>query len=220
MNLDDFRVTPPHVAYEACVEEARGPEGRGRRLGARGPHPLKAAALRAADHYIAREGLFVLDERQKIRLAVERLGLSSITPFVPEKRVIEYMIPPEQTKTACSAFTVRELRARGGLALSGARAAARSPLSWPPWAPPWGRWWACSPTESGSSRTRTPRCGGCCRPCTGRWRACCPWWTRTRCAFDATWPRWVCPRLRPRRRPSGGAPCRRLCAAPWKRPWR
>jgi glutamate formiminotransferase/formiminotetrahydrofolate cyclodeaminase len=93
MNLDDFRVTPPHVAYEACVEEARA-----LKVGVVGSELVglipKEALLLAADHYIAKEDLFVLDEGQKIRLAVERLGLGSITPFVPEKRVIEYMIPP------------------------------------------------------------------------------------------------------------------------------
>ena len=54
--------------------------------------PLQAM-LMAAEHYIAKESLFILDERQKIRLVVERLGLSSVQPFVPEKRIIEYMIP-------------------------------------------------------------------------------------------------------------------------------
>jgi len=91
MNLDDYTVTPPHVAYEACVEEARA-----LRLAVAGSElvgliPLRAM-LMAADHYIAKEGLFILDERQKIRLAVERLGLSSVSPFVPEKRIIEYII--------------------------------------------------------------------------------------------------------------------------------
>jgi glutamate formiminotransferase/formiminotetrahydrofolate cyclodeaminase len=94
MNLDDFKVTPPHLAYEACLEEARGLKVAvvGSELVGLIP---KEALLLAAEHYVEREGLFVLEERQKIRLAVERLGLSSIAPFVPEKRVIEYMIPPE-----------------------------------------------------------------------------------------------------------------------------
>ena len=30
------------------------------------------------------ENLFILEERQKVRLAVERLGLSSVSPFNPE----------------------------------------------------------------------------------------------------------------------------------------
>jgi glutamate formiminotransferase/formiminotetrahydrofolate cyclodeaminase len=95
MNLDDYRVTPPHAAYEACLEEARA-----LKVGVVGSELVglipKQALLTAADHYAAREGLFVLDEGQKIRLAVERLGLSSVAPFVPEKRVIELMIPPER----------------------------------------------------------------------------------------------------------------------------
>jgi len=94
MNLDDFRVTPPHVAYEACVEEAR--ELKVAVVGSElvGLIP-KEALLMAADHYIAKEGLLVLEDGPKIRLAVERLGLGSISPFVPEKRVIEYMLSPE-----------------------------------------------------------------------------------------------------------------------------
>jgi glutamate formiminotransferase / formiminotetrahydrofolate cyclodeaminase len=106
MNLDDYRVTPPHVAYEACVEEARA-----LKVGVVGSELVglipKAALLLAAEHYVARENLFVLDERQKIRLAVERLGLSSTAPFVPEKRVIEYMIPGGKEEALLS-LPVRE----------------------------------------------------------------------------------------------------------------
>jgi glutamate formiminotransferase/formiminotetrahydrofolate cyclodeaminase len=91
INLDDYTVTPPHLAFEVCVQEATE-----LKIGVAGSElvglmPLQALLL-AADHYIAKEGLFILDERQKIRLAVQRLGLSSITPFVPEKRIIEYRI--------------------------------------------------------------------------------------------------------------------------------
>jgi glutamate formiminotransferase/formiminotetrahydrofolate cyclodeaminase len=91
MNLDDFEVTPPHVAFEACVEEAQklGLAVAGSELIGLIP---RAALLMAAEHYIQREQLFIVDEQQKIRLAVERLGLHSIAPFLPEQRVIEYRI--------------------------------------------------------------------------------------------------------------------------------
>lgn len=92
INLEDYRKTPPHVAFEACVEEARALNLAVAGSELVGLVPLEAL-LAAADHAIARESLFILDERQKVRLAVERLGLSSVHPFVPEKRVIEYMIP-------------------------------------------------------------------------------------------------------------------------------
>ncbi len=91
MNLDDYTVTPPHVAFEACAEEARK-----LKVGVAGSElvglmPL-GALLAAAEHYIEKEGLFIVDERQKIRLAVDRLGLSSVSPFKPEKRIIEYLV--------------------------------------------------------------------------------------------------------------------------------
>jgi glutamate formiminotransferase/formiminotetrahydrofolate cyclodeaminase len=101
INLEDYRTTPPHVAFEACVEEARslGLAVAGSELV--GLIPLQAL-LAAAEHYVDREGLFILDERQRIRLVVERLGLSSVQPFVPERRVIEYMIPRAEEEPLAS----------------------------------------------------------------------------------------------------------------------
>ncbi|MFW5946889.1 MAG: cyclodeaminase/cyclohydrolase family protein, partial [Gemmatimonadota bacterium] len=57
--------------------------------------PLEAI-LQAAGYYMERENLFILDERQKVRLVIDRLGLSSIQPFVPEEKIIEYMVEGEQ----------------------------------------------------------------------------------------------------------------------------
>lgn len=53
--------------------------------------PLRSL-LMAADYFIEKEGLFVLHEQQKIRLAVERLGLSSISEFKPQEKIIECVI--------------------------------------------------------------------------------------------------------------------------------
>ena len=49
----------------------------------------RAAILSAAEFYVAREGLFVLEERQKVRLAVERLGLGSLGEFRAQEKIIE-----------------------------------------------------------------------------------------------------------------------------------
>jgi glutamate formiminotransferase/formiminotetrahydrofolate cyclodeaminase len=51
-----------------------------------------AAILAAAEFYIQREGLFLMEERQKVRLAVERLGLASLGEFKPEEKIIEYRV--------------------------------------------------------------------------------------------------------------------------------
>lgn len=51
--------------------------------------PLKPL-LMAADYYIEKEGLFVLHESQKVKLVINRLGLSSLSEFKPEEKIIEY----------------------------------------------------------------------------------------------------------------------------------
>jgi flagellar hook protein FlgE len=40
--------------------------------------------IQAADFYIQKDGLFVLEEDQQVRLAISKLGLSSLKPFIPK----------------------------------------------------------------------------------------------------------------------------------------
>ena len=42
------------------------------------------AMLEAADYYIEKEKLFILHEDQKVHLAINRLGLSTLSPFNPK----------------------------------------------------------------------------------------------------------------------------------------
>jgi len=117
MNLDNYKITPPHVAFEECVKDAK--EMNIAVCGSElvGLIPLEAM-LMAADFYIKKENLFIVDEMQKIRLVIERLGLSSISPFIPEKRIIEYMIKEEGSEPLAS-LTVRNF-----VELVGARTSA------------------------------------------------------------------------------------------------
>ncbi len=105
MNLDDYTVTPPHLAFEECAKAARALN-----LAVAGSEIVglvpRQAILMAADHYMAAENLFLVDERQKVRLVVDRLGLSSVAPFVPEKRIIEYMVG--QADEPLAGLSVRE----------------------------------------------------------------------------------------------------------------
>ncbi|KAJ4454448.1 putative Glutamate formimidoyltransferase [Paratrimastix pyriformis] len=91
MNLDNYEITGLHAAFETCKEEAAtlGVAVAGSELV--GVVPLGAMLL-AAEYYIAKEGLMIVDERQKVRLAIERLGLNSCSRFDPDKRIIEYLI--------------------------------------------------------------------------------------------------------------------------------
>lgn len=117
MNLDNYKITPPHIAFEECAKDARELN-----LGVCGSElvgliPLEAM-LMAADYYIEKENLFILDEKQKIRLVIDRLGLSSISEFNPDKRIIEYMINEDSNEPLAS------LSVRKFVELVGARTSA------------------------------------------------------------------------------------------------
>ncbi|CAF2405115.1 unnamed protein product [Rotaria sp. Silwood2] len=91
LNLNDFEVTNIHIAYNQCVAEAEMLN-----IGVCGSQivglvPLKPL-LMAAEYFMEKENLFILDEDQKIRLVIQRLGLNSIAPFIPKERIIEYII--------------------------------------------------------------------------------------------------------------------------------
>ena len=95
MNLTNYLETAPHIAYEECKKDAKELN-----VGVAGSElvgliPLEAM-LMAADYYIEQENLFVLDEQQKIKLVIERLGLNSCSNFDPQKRIIEYLIEEEE----------------------------------------------------------------------------------------------------------------------------
>lgn len=117
INLDNYIITPPHVAFEECVKDAKEIKLAVAGSELVGLIPLEAM-LMAADYYIKKEDLFILDEKQKIRLVVERLGLNSVSRFIPEKRIIEYMIEEKGTEPLAS-MTVRSF-----VELVGARTSA------------------------------------------------------------------------------------------------
>jgi glutamate formiminotransferase/formiminotetrahydrofolate cyclodeaminase len=91
INLTDFETTPVHVAFEECSKDAKNLNVAVVGSEIVGLVPLKAL-LMAADYYVEKENLFIVDEHQKIRLAVERLGLNSVSNFDPNKKIIEYVI--------------------------------------------------------------------------------------------------------------------------------
>lgn len=91
VNLSNYLVTPPHILFEAVKEEAGKLKIAVTGSQIVGVVPLRAILL-AAEYYIQKEGLFILDEDQKVRLAVERLGLNSVAPFDPKTKIIEYVI--------------------------------------------------------------------------------------------------------------------------------
>jgi len=106
VNLTHYHVTPPHVLYEEVKKEAKKLKVAPAGSEIVGVIPLEAL-LMAADYYMEKENLFILDEDQKVRLAVDRLGLNSVAPFVPEEKIIEYIIA-EEKKEPLAGLTVRQ----------------------------------------------------------------------------------------------------------------
>ncbi|MBL0174726.1 MAG: glutamate formimidoyltransferase [Ignavibacteria bacterium] len=117
INLDNYKITPPHVAYEECRKDAEALNLAAVGSELVGLIPLEAL-LMAAEYYMTKENLFIIDEQQKIRLAVERLGLNSVSRFDPQKRIIDYMVQEGRDEPLAS------LSVRGFIELLGSRTPA------------------------------------------------------------------------------------------------
>lgn len=83
LNLTDHDVTPMHTAYEEARNDAHQLNVAIMGSEIVGLVPLKAI-LQAAHYYIDKEKLLLLEQDQKVRLAIDRLGLSALHPFNPK----------------------------------------------------------------------------------------------------------------------------------------
>lgn len=134
VNLNNYHVTAIHELFEAVKEEAAALN-----VGVAGSEivgivPLESLIM-AADYYIEKENLFIYEEDQKVRLAIERLGLNSVATFDPKKRIIEYIVaePPDEPLASLSVRGfIEEVAARssapGGGSVSAAMAAVGAGL--------------------------------------------------------------------------------------------
>ncbi len=89
INLTNYNITPPHVAFEEVKKEAQklGINVTGSEVVGLIPRE----ALLMAGRFFSGDSAG-LDERRLIARAVEALGLSQLERFDPAKKVIEYMI--------------------------------------------------------------------------------------------------------------------------------
>ena len=87
INLVDFTVTPPHVAFDEVARQAAtlGVKATGSEIVGLTP---REALLAAGRHYAPS----VRDDELLIAEAVSRLGLSQLDRFDPKKKVIEYQL--------------------------------------------------------------------------------------------------------------------------------
>ena len=105
INLVDFDVTPPHLAFDVIAEEA---EKRGLRVTGSelvGLIPLQAM-LEAGRHYLERQGQSLgLPERQIVETAIQSLGLREISEFDPDEKIIEYRLAGEAASLVAQSVT-------------------------------------------------------------------------------------------------------------------
>ncbi len=89
INLTNYTVTPPHIAFETVKKEAAtlGVEVTGSEIVGLIP---KEAMLMAAKYFTPQHA--GLTEQQLIHNAIDALGLSQIEEFNPQNKIIEYMI--------------------------------------------------------------------------------------------------------------------------------
>lgn len=88
INLVDFKTSNLHHAFEEILKDAA--EINVSTCGSQlvGLVPLEAI-LDAAEYYIKQDNLLILEESQKVKLVIQRLGLNSLGPFNPKERIIE-----------------------------------------------------------------------------------------------------------------------------------
>jgi glutamate formiminotransferase/formiminotetrahydrofolate cyclodeaminase len=98
INLTDLSVTPLHVAFDTACEQAckRGLRVTGSEIV--GVVPLHAM-LEAGKYFLEKQNRSTgIPEQEIIKIAVKSLGLGDLSPFIPEKKIIEYILQDKTEK--------------------------------------------------------------------------------------------------------------------------
>ena len=119
MNLTNLTETPLHIAFDACCQSAekRGMRVTGSELVGLVP---KQVLLDAGKYFLKKQERSAgVSEAELIKIAVRTFGLDELSPFDPQKRVIEYLLSPNTplSKMSLKTFadeTASESPAPGG----------------------------------------------------------------------------------------------------------
>ena len=97
-NLTNISITSMHEAFDETCKSA---ESRGLRVTGSeliGLIPLQAM-LDAADYFLIKQQRSLgISESEKIKIAVKSLGLDDLKPFIPEEKIIEYLLEDKNIK--------------------------------------------------------------------------------------------------------------------------
>jgi len=96
MNLTDIKESPLHIVFEECCKSAnkRGLRVTGSELV--GLMPLKVL-LDAGKYFLKQQNRSTgIAESEIVKIAVKTMGLDELSPFDPNKKIIEYMLAADE----------------------------------------------------------------------------------------------------------------------------
>ncbi len=125
MNLTNIGVTPLHVAFDEVCKKAneRGIRISGTEIVGLVP---KSCLIDAGKYFLRKQQRSTgISESEIIKIAIKSMGLDDLKPFVPEEKIIEYMLEDKNSKKlidfTCKGFaleTASESPAPGGGSIS------------------------------------------------------------------------------------------------------
>lgn len=98
MNITNISQTPLHICFEEVCKKAgaRGIRVTGVEIVGLIP---KKTLIDAGKYYLAKqERSLGIDEKEIIKIAIKSMGLDDLKPFVPEEKIIEYLIEDKSKK--------------------------------------------------------------------------------------------------------------------------
>jgi glutamate formiminotransferase/formiminotetrahydrofolate cyclodeaminase len=98
MNITNISQTPLHICFEEVCKKAgaRGIRVTGVEIVGLIP---KKTLIDAGKYYLAKqERSLGIDEKEIIKIAIKSMGLDDLKPFIPEEKVIEYLIEDKSKK--------------------------------------------------------------------------------------------------------------------------
>ncbi len=94
INLVNSKITPPHIAFDECCQQAAAMGLRVTGSELVGLIPLDAM-LEAGRYFLNKQGKSAgVPDAELIHLAVQSMGLNEINAFDPMKKIIEYRLAP------------------------------------------------------------------------------------------------------------------------------
>mgnify|MGYP000855190878 FL=1 len=125
MNITNIAKTPLHVCFDEVSKKAaeRGIRVTGVEIVGLVP---KKTLIEAGQYYLAKQQRSLgVDDKELIKIAIKSMGLDDLKPFIPEEKIIEYMIEDKTKKKlvdmTCIGFaneTASESPAPGGGSIS------------------------------------------------------------------------------------------------------